>query len=356
MEAGILTTNYEWQNKHLMQLSASAAIMMQQKLDNLAKPVHGLGRLEALMVHLAKINHGVTTDFSNRKLLVFAADHGVATAGVSATPQEVTRIQADNMIAGTTTVAAMCRASNCPLTVVDVGLKTTPNNPTVINHVIQHGTHNLAIEPAMTVADAARSIEVGYQTAATTIHDDHTQLLLIGELGIGNTTAAAAIAACCLRADPDSVVGNGSNISATRHAHKLAIVRQAIARPFAKNDPLSILANVGGFEIGAMTGAILYAGQHGVPLIIDGFISYAALLLAEQIQPGIKDHVVTSHASHEIGTRTVLDALSLTPYFNLNLCVGEGTGAVLLLPWIDIMSSVLANVTTLKQSGFRFTK
>ncbi|GEK28801.1 nicotinate-nucleotide--dimethylbenzimidazole phosphoribosyltransferase [Furfurilactobacillus siliginis] len=352
-----MTTNYAWQNNHpLMTLSTSAATRMQQKLDNLAKPVRGLGRLEDLMIHLAEISHDTTIDFSRRELLVFAADHGVAAAGVSATPQEVTRIQADNMITGTTTVAAMCRASNCPLTIVDVGLKTAPNNPNVISRVVSRGTHNLAITPAMTVDEAAHSIDVGYQIAATAVNDRHAQLLLIGELGIGNTTAASAITACCLQVNPNSVVGNGSNISEQRREHKVAIVNQAIARLFDKDDALSILANVGGFEIGAMTGAILYAGQHGVPLVIDGFISYAALLLVEKIQPGIQNHIIPSHASYEAGTKTILKSLSLTPYFNLNLCVGEGTGAVLLLPWIDLMSGVLKNTTTLTQSGFHFTK
>ncbi|MGV0168723.1 nicotinate-nucleotide--dimethylbenzimidazole phosphoribosyltransferase [Furfurilactobacillus sp. WILCCON 0119] len=337
-------------------ISVSARRQMQQKLDELAKPIRGLGRLEDLAVQLAGIKRQVTVTTAHRELLVFAADHGVAAEHVSATPQVVTALQAVNTVNGQTTVATMCQAAHCAVTVVDVGIMTPINEPQVLNRKIRFGTSDLLTGPAMTKPEAIQAITIGYETAQTAVVTHHAEILAIGELGIGNTTAAAAIIAALLHADPAAVVGRGSNISDQRLRHKQQVVTASLQRSFDHEDARDVLANVGGFEIGAMTGALLYAARFGVPIVLDGFISYAALLIAERLKPGVTNYVIPSHESHERGSQLVLEALQLKPYFNLALCVGEGTGAVMLLSWLDLLQAVLTNMNTAADVGFDFTK
>lgn len=342
----------------LKPISLAARKAMQQKVDELAKPVGGLGKLESMAVDLAGMQ--ATTDLRTAKrcCLVFAADHGVEREGVSATPRKVTRVQAANMVLGKSTVATLAAANNCEVKVIDVGIDGDPEDERVINRkVMPHGTNDMLVEAAMSRTEALAALQVGYEMAEQSVVDEGTDILLVGELGIGNTTPSAAIIAVMFGVPVAQVVGRGSNISDERLLHKTAVIEQAIAKLKPdKEDPIDVLSKVGGLEIAAKAGAMLYAATHGVPLILDGFISYAAAVIAEGILPGTSKYLLASHASREVGTKLSLEHLQLQALLDLNLAVGEGSGAVLVLGLIDSMKAVLDNMNTLADLEVIFTR
>ncbi|GHP13964.1 nicotinate-nucleotide--dimethylbenzimidazole phosphoribosyltransferase [Lentilactobacillus fungorum] len=340
----------------LKPISEAAIEEMQTKLDHKCKPIGGLGKLEILADKLAGIEGTVDIQTGKRVCLVFAADHGVEREGVSATPRNVTALQAVNMMAGNTTVAAIAKANRCAVQVIDVGIDADVANSKVLNRKIRRGTTDMLQGPAMTRKEAEQSIQIGYDVASQAI-DDGNQVLAIGELGIANTTASSAIIAVMLNEPVASVVGRGSNISDQRLQHKADVIEAAIAkwRPDAA-DPIDVLSKVGGFEIGGKVGAMICAAQNGVPLIMDGFISEAALTIAEGLYPGISQHLIASHASKERGTQLVMQRYGLDPLLELNMAVGEGSGAVLVLSLIDAVQSILKNMNTLEDLDVFFTK
>ncbi|ANZ65170.1 nicotinate-nucleotide--dimethylbenzimidazole phosphoribosyltransferase [Secundilactobacillus paracollinoides] len=341
---------------HLGGISQECRDAMQTKINGLAKPVGGLGKLEAMAVRIAGIEQTTNLRTKHRCCLVFAADHGVERAGVSATPRKVTWQQAINTLAGHTTVAALAKANNCDVKVIDVGVDYDLSGTGVIDKKIVMGTKNMVNEPAMTRDEAVQSICAGYNVAQQAIAAGN-DLLLVGELGMGNTTPASAIISVILGVPAEEVVGRGSIISDKRLAHKTAVVNQAIRdwQPDA-TDAVDVLAKVGGFEIGAKVGAMICAAENKTPLILDGFISYSAAVLAERLIPGITDYLVASHFSREIGSQKALNWLGLTPLLDLNMAVGEGSGAVISLGLIDSMQSILENMNTLAELDIRYVK
>lgn len=340
----------------LKPLSQEAMQQMQHRLDNLAKPVHSMGRLEELADHLAGIYHTTNFAVQPRKCLVFAADNGVVHEGVSASPEKITAIQAVNMMNGHTTVAALARAYRCAVQVYDVGIKTDLNSTKVKDLKIRRESGDMLKEPAMTLEQAQRALDIGFQEAKYAIQEGN-QMICVGELGMANTTAASAIIAALLNRPAKDVVGRGSNISDQRLQHKVEVVDASLARAGFTNgctDPLRVLSEVGALELGAMTGAILGAGMMQKPVLLDGFLSYSAALLAKTFVPAITDYMIPSHKSKEPGSAVVLDALGLDPYIDINMCVGEGSGAMMLLPWIDGIKATLGHMNTLQEMNFNF--
>lgn len=341
---------------NLSGISQSCRDAMQTKIDGLAKPIGGLGQLEALAVKIAGIEQTTELRTEKRCCFVFAADHGVQRAGVSATPRKVTWQQAINTLAGHTTVASLAKANYCQVKVIDVGVDHDLSGTGVIDKKIALGTKNMVDEPAMTYDEALQAIQAGYDVAQQAIKEGN-DLLLVGELGMGNTTPASAIISVTLGVPAEEVVGAGSVISNQRLLHKTEVVNQAIKdwQPDSE-DPVDVLAKVGGFEIGAKVGAIICAAENKTPLILDGFISYAAAVLAEKMVSGITNYLIVSHFSREIGSKKALDWLQLSPLLDLGMAVGEGSGAVLSLSLIDAMQSVLHNMNTLDDLSIKFTK
>lgn len=336
-------------------ISQAARKAMREKIDNLAKPVGGLGNLEVLAVDLAGIEQRVELQTEKRCCLVFCGDHGVEREGVSATPRRVTSMQAVNMAAGHSSVAALAKANHCEVKVIDVGIDADILDQAVINLKIRKGTNNFLEKPAMTRDEAIRDVQAGYDVAAQAIHEGN-QILCVGELGIANTTVSSAMIASLLSLPVADVVGRGSVISDKRLAHKIDVVEKGLAKwQPDPTDGLDVLSKVGGFEIGAKAGAMICAAAHHVPLIMDGFISYAALALAEAMCPGIQRYVIASHATRQAGTKAILKKLGVTPMFNLGMATGEGSGAVVTLALIDDIQSVLKNMTTLEDMGVNFT-
>ena len=346
----------DWTSLPIEPLDKLAQTKMQTKLDQLAKPINSLGRLEELADHLAGIYHSTELDLQSRKCLVFAADNGVAQEGVSATPQKVTAIQALNMLAGHTVVATLAQTYHCDIQVIDVGIKADLDSAAIVQKKIRCGTADMLVQPAMTYAQAQQAIQVGFDQAQQAIEAGY-QLLAVGELGIGNTTAASAMVAALLHTNGSAVVGKGSNISSQRLKHKIKVVDGALARaalPFPLPDPLVVLQQVGALELGAMTGAILGAAAYQKPVLLDGFLSYASALLAQKLRPTVLDYVIPTHISHEQGSQLVLQALGLKPYIDLEMCVGEGSGAMMILPWLDGLQTILQQMNTQTDMDFTY--
>ena len=340
----------------LQSLSQKEMKNMQSRLDGLAKPVKSLGRLEELAVHLAGIYRTCNFTVQPRTCLVFAADNGVVKEGVSATPKAVTAIQAVNMVNGHTAVAALARAYNSKIEVFDVGIDSDKALPGVHCYKIRRSTNDMLLKPAMSYAQAVKAVEIGF-TVGKSAFTAGNQLISVGELGMGNTTAASAIIAALLQLPGEKVVGKGSNISDKRLQHKIKVVDQSLQRAHLSTsqlDPFEVLRQVGSFEIGSMSGAIIAAAATGIPVLIDGFLSYAATLLAQRIVTGVTNYVISTHISHEQGSSLVLKELHLQPYIDLQMCVGEGSGAMMLLPWLDGIESILKNMNTLKEMKFDF--
>lgn len=351
------STKMNYDEATIPPLNQAKMVEMQKYMDNLAKPVKGLGRLEELAAHLAGIYQTLNFDVQPRKCLVFAADNGVVHEGVSASPQKITAIQAVNMMKGHTAVAALAKAYNCDLQVYDVGINADLHSPLVEVNKIRQETADMLLEPAMTISEAQQALAYGFQKGIDAFNEGN-QVIAVGELGMGNTTAASAMIAAILGKTAEEVAGRGSNISDERLKHKIKVINQSLQRAglngHKNQDPLKVLSEVGALELGAMAGAILSAGVKHKPVLLDGFLSYSAALLATLIDPEITDYIIPTHKSKEHGSKVVLAALGLNPYIDINMCVGEGSGAMLILPWLDGVKAVLTNMNTLQEMDFNF--
>lgn len=337
-------------------ISQTAQKDMRQRLNDLAKPVDGLGHLEALAVKLAGIEGTTDLKLDQRCCLQFAGDHGIVEEDVSATPKRVTAQQSINSLDHTTTIGVLSDLFHCDLKVIDVGVDHQFSDPRIIDAKIAPGTNNFLHQSAMTRSQAKQALQVGFDQANQAIKEGNN-VLLIGEIGIGNTSSASAIIAAALNLPASEVVGRGSNISDQKMAHKLAVIQEALDnKTIDSSDPIDILSKVGGYEIGAMCGAIIAAANAGVPLVLDGFLTYSACILAQKFIPDIGEHVIASHSSHENGTKVALKSLGLKANFNLDLAVGEGSGAALLLPWFDAIENLLEKMMTLQKMQVAFAK
>lgn len=320
-----------------------------EQLEGLLKPPGSLGRLESLAIQLAGITQNIANELTDKRVIVFAADHGVFAENVAITPQAVTQIQAANMVKGLTGVCALAQSVNSQVVVVDVGIKSEPIEG-VLNHKIRAGCNNIAQGPAMSHAEAIQAIEIGIRVTQEQIRQG-AQLLAIGELGIANTTPAAAIVSILCQASVEDVVGLGANLPPEKWQHKVNVVKQAIENNQPNSDDaIDIVAKVGGFELAAMAGALLAAAAMRVPVVLDGFLSYSSALLACQLCPELQHFLIPSHLSAEKGAQIALQQLHLTPYLNMAMRLGEGSGAVLLFPIIDAACSMTKQMGKLSDS------
>jgi nicotinate-nucleotide--dimethylbenzimidazole phosphoribosyltransferase len=323
-------------------------------LDALTKPPGSLGRLESLAVDLAGITGRPRPTFGRRAIVVAAADHGVTRQGVSAYPAAVTAQMVANFLAGGAAINAVAAMVGASLTVVDVGVAgevpagASPDTDRVrpINARIRPGTDDMTVAPAMARSEAVRAIAVGLEVARG-LRTEGAALIGVGEMGIGNTTAASAVTAAMTGMDPDRVTGYGTGIDETTRAHKVDVIARALARhrPDAA-DPVGVLAAVGGLEIGVLTGVILGAAEGRIPLILDGFITGAAALLAVALAPAACERLIAGHRSVEPGHAIILERLGRAPLLELDLRLGEGTGAALAMTLIDAAVAIRDHMAT----------
>lgn len=330
---------------------ARAAEVAQRRLDQLTKPPGSLGRLEELVVRLAAVRAAPPT-VDVPVILTLAADHGVTAEGVSAYPQSVTTQMVENFLAGGAAVNVLARQAGARLVIADFG---------VVGPIGEHsglvarrrgpGTANMAFGPAMPPGDAVAAIEDGAKLVHAAIASG-ADLVGVGEMGIGNTTAASAITAVLTGSDPAVVTGSGTGIDAAGVSHKVDVIRRAIAvnRPDPA-DPLDVLAKVGGFEIAGLVGVILGAAARRVPVALDGFISGVAALVAVRLAPEARHALFASHRSAEPGHAVVLRDLGLTPYLELSMRLGEGTGAALFIQLARAAARVYEDMSTFKSAG-----
>ena len=320
-------------------------------LDNLTKPPGSLGRLEVLAARLALIQQTLTPATERRKLVVFAADHGVVAEGVTAWPSSVTTLMVANMLAGGAASCVLARQTRTAMTVVDVGTAGEPGEPRPDYHVerVSRGTRNLYREPAMTVAEFEQSVAIGRAQAAGDF-----AVVAAGEMGIGNTTAAACLTALLTGADPDDCVGRGAGADDAVLERKRHVVRVATGRArgvFAAS-PVAGIAEVCGFEIAAMAGFYLQAAADRRTIVLDGSVATAAALISEKLRPGTVDAMIAAHRSAEPGHTVALNALRLTPFLDgWGMRLGEGTGALLVMPLLDAAAAILSQMATFDSAG-----
>lgn len=331
----------------------AAEIAAAARQRELTKPCGSLGKLESLAVWMAGRQARAIPEIPSIVAIVYAADHGVAARLVSAYPARVTAQMVATIAAGHAAVSVFARLFGVSLRVVDVGVGADLEPVSTIVHAkLRYGTADLSREAAMTLEEAARALDVGRAEAARTI-DEGARLLIAGEVGIGNTTASAALISALLDVDPAQVVGRGSGIDDTTLARKLRVVTTALrrVRRSAISDPMALLANLGGLEIAAMTGTYLESARRGVPVLLDGVISAAAALLAVAITPSCGDWMLAGHLSPEPGHRLALDSLELEPLVDLGMRLGEGTGALLAVPIVRAALAMHAEMRTFEEAG-----
>jgi nicotinate-nucleotide--dimethylbenzimidazole phosphoribosyltransferase len=326
----------------------------QRQLDALTKPRGSLGKLEELARRIAVIQDKVPPHLGRKLLFVFAADHGITAEGVSAYPKEVTAQMTNNFLHGGAAINVLARHYGVETEIVDAGVACDfTAKPGLRNFKIRHGTANFARGPAMTRADAVRAIELGIQLVRAAAADD-LFLVAAGDMGIGNTTSAAAILCALTGVAPAAAVGRGTGIDDETLGRKIAAIERGLDlnRPDA-SDPLDVLAKVGGLEIGAITGVVLAAAALRVPIALDGFISGAAALLAVRFSPHVKDILFAAHLSAEKGHRLMLDELELAPVLDLQMRLGEGTGACLLMGLMEAAVKIMREMATFQSAGVR---
>jgi nicotinate-nucleotide--dimethylbenzimidazole phosphoribosyltransferase len=338
--------------------SAAFQLLAEQRQAQLIKPAGALARLEQLACWFAGRQGRVIPVALKPAITVFAADHGVAVQNVSAYPQSVTSAMLNSLINGQAAIAVLARELQALYDVVDVGVIVAADHQSpmgVHNERLAAGTQDLSTSPAMTATQRDAALQVGASHAARIIAQG-ANLLIAGEIGIGNTTSAACLISAFTQQDAALIVGSGTGLDAQARLHKLQVVRTALQRVSmagvnAPHDPLSILAELGGFEIAAITGYYLQAASSGVPVLLDGFISAAAALAACAINPDAQHWMLAAHQSAELGHVIALKHLQLQPLLNLGLRLGEGSGAALAVPLLQSALSLHRSMTTFAEAG-----
>ena len=332
-------------------LDAGAMQAARARQANLTKPAGALGRLEQLSIQLAGITGQMRPPLSPRQVIVCAADHGVSAEGVSAYPPEVTAQMVLNFLHGGAAINVLARQMGAGVRVLDVGvLRDLPAHPLLHSAKVRRGTANLRHEAAMSRAEAAAAVAAGIRAAQESIANG-ARVLLTGDMGIGNTTASAAIAAVFTGKPVAEVTGYGTGLAPARWRHKVQVIEDALAlhKPDA-HDALDVLAKVGGLEIGAIAGVILGGAAGRVPVVIDGIISTAGAAIAAGLRPAVQPFLIAGHRGVEPGHGLLLTHLGLEPLIALDLRLGEGTGAVLALPLLDAAVGTLNEMATFAEA------
>ncbi|MEE8835550.1 MAG: nicotinate-nucleotide--dimethylbenzimidazole phosphoribosyltransferase [Eubacteriales bacterium] len=314
--------------------------------DSIAHPLHSLGRLEDAVVQIAGIQRTPKVDISEKALIIMCADNGVVEEGVTQTGQEVTAQVAENFLSDRATAAILCRETGAEICPVDIGMA---RDTKVRNCKVACGTRNMTKGPAMTREEAVRAIETGIRIAREKVSSG-SRILATGEMGIGNTTTSSAVVSVLLERDPAEVTGRGAGLSSEGLERKISAIRRALAlnRPDA-SDAIDVLSKVGGFDLAGLAGVFIGGAGAGVPVVIDGFISAAAALAAVRICPGCLPYMMASHVSGEPAASMVLAALDKKPLLTCEMCLGEGSGAVMIFPLLDMALKVYNSMTTFEE-------
>jgi len=324
----------------------------QRRQDNLTKPHGSLGRLEELSIQIAGIRGEAIPKLEDKAIITMAADHGVVAEGVSLYPQEVTRQMVLNFLQDGAAINVLANHVGARVIVVDMGvIGGFQAMPGLLCKMIDFGTKNMAKGPAMTHQQAMDALKAGIELVEAEAKRG-LDIIGTGDMGLGNTTASSAIFAAISGEPVKKVTGRGTGIDNKQLAHKVKVIETALSinKPNPE-DPIDVLAKVGGFEIGGLAGVILAGAAQRVPVVIDGFISGAAALIATGLSPQVKDYLIAAHVSAESGHKFLLDFLGLKPLLNLNMRLGEGTGAALGIFLAEAAVNILAQMATFAEAG-----
>lgn len=314
-----------------------------RRWDQIAKPLHSLGKLETAVIQIAGITRNEQVNLEKKALVIMCADNGVVEEGVTQTGQEVTAIVAQNFLTGNTSAKVMAKQAGVMLVPIDIGMVS---DTTIINRKIAYGTNNFTKGPAMTREQAVRAMNVGIDIVKE-LKEEGFKIICTGEMGIGNTTTSSAVATLLLNVPVESVTGKGAGLTDAGLQRKI----QAIHCGIKKNQPdredaMDVISKVGGFDLAALAGVFLGGAIYQIPIVIDGFISSVAALVAARMNPLTKEYMLASHVSKEPAGRMVLEALEKEAYLTCDMCLGEGTGAVALMPILDLALSVYHEMST----------
>lgn len=327
-------------------LDEKAMAAAKARWDSIAKPLGSLGKLETEIIHIAGITGDPAVSLKKRAVLIFCADNGVVAQGVTQSGSEVTATVSENFTRGATSVCAMARATNTQLVPVDIGIEREMNAPGLIDRKIRFGTADMTKEPAMTREEAIRAIQVGIDMVGE-LKQQGVNIIATGEMGIGNTTTSSALVSVLMDKPVEEVTGRGAGLDSAGLRRKIAAIRRAVEVNHPDpTDPLDVLCKVGGLDIAGIAGAFLGGAIHRVPVVVDGFISGAAALVALRLCPAAKCAVLASHVSAEPAGQMLLDELGLSPMITAGMCLGEGTGAVSLFPLLDMGLAVYHEMST----------
>ena len=332
-------------------VSSNINVDLKKKIDGKTKPPGSLGRLETLALQCGRIQNSLTPELINPTILVFAGDHGITEEGVSPYPQEVTAQMVLNFLNGGAAINVFCRQNNISLHVVDAGVKTDlPGHAELIKAKIGRGTKNFCKEPAMSLEECERSIDKGAELIRT-VPVSTCNVIGFGEMGIGNTSSAAALTQRFTGLPVENCVGKGTGLDDSGLAQKQNIIRQALEKHAEIKEPQALLATFGGFEIAMMVGAMLESAVLKRIILIDGFIAAAAFLAASRIVPEIQQYAVFTHQSDEQGHAEILKYLQAEPLILLGMRLGEGTGAAVAFPILQSAVSFLKHMASFESAG-----
>ena len=323
--------------------SQEAMERCRQHWDSIAKPLHSLGKLEDALVRIAGMTGNERIHLDKKALVVMCADNGVVEEGVTQSGQEVTAIVSENMLSGKATSSIMCRSTGADIFPVDIGIA---RDTSLRNEKVAYGTKNMAKGPAMTRQEAVQAIETGIRIVRE-LKEKGYQILATGEMGIGNTTTSSAVASVLLGEDPKVMTGKGAGLTKKGLQKKVQVIREAVERMQPdKTDAIDVLSKVGGLDIAGLAGVYLGGAIYRIPVLIDGFISAVAALVAVRLVPECAGYILPSHLSDEPASRKILDALEKKPFLTCGMCLGEGTGAVAAMPLLEMGLQVYRKMGT----------
>jgi len=313
---------------------------------SVGKPLYSLGTLEDAIIQIAGIKGTSDFELGKKGLVIMCADNGVVAEGVTQTGQEVTAVVADNFTKNAASVCLMSQVAGADVFPVDVGMAVDVPSVTKAEYKVAYGTKNFAEEPAMTIEQVSQAIQVGIDMVYR-LKNEGYEILATGEMGIGNTTTSSAVASVLLDSDVKCMTGKGAGLASDGLKKKIEVIQAAMIKhqPDPEN-PIDVLAKVGGLDIAGLTGVFLGGAIHGVPIVIDGFISSVAALCAVRISADAKKYMLPSHVSNEPGGQAVLDALKFPPFLTCGMFLGEGSGAVALFPLLDMALRVYREMGT----------
>lgn len=318
----------------------------QKRWDSIAKPLKGLGLLEEAVTRIVGITGSPAVTLGKKGVVVMCADNGVIAQGVTQTGGEVTAVVTENLTHGAASVCKMARVAGADVFPVDIGVAREVSGPGLINRKIAFGTMDMTKGPAMTREQAVKALETGIEIASE-LKQKGYGILATGEMGIGNTTTGSAVVSVLLHRPPAEMTGRGAGLSSAGLRRKIAAIETAIAvnRP-DPDDPLDVLAKVGGFDIAGLAGVFLGCAENHIPAVVDGFISSAAALAAVRLCPAAAGYLLASHVSKEPAAALVLRELNLKPLLTAEMCLGEGTGAVAMFPLLEMACAVYREMDT----------